>query len=59
MGAGVALRWLCRRYVNRSGKPVVLRGGGAVMIGWDDLTDEGRTAVLVVVLVVEAWLLWG
>ncbi len=26
---------------------------------WDALTDEGKTAVLVVVLIVEAWLLFG
>lgn len=29
------------------------------MIGWNDLTDEGKTAVGVVVLLVEALLLWG
>lgn len=26
---------------------------------WDMLTDEGKAAVSVLVLVVEAWLLWG
>ncbi len=29
------------------------------MIGWDDLTDRGKTAVLIVLLVLEAFLLWG
>lgn len=29
------------------------------MIGWNDLTDEGRTVVLTVVLILEAFLLWG
>lgn len=26
---------------------------------WDSLTEEGRTAVLFIVLLVEAFLLWG
>lgn len=26
---------------------------------WDSLTEEGRTTVLVIVLLVEAFLLWG
>lgn len=26
---------------------------------WDDLTEEGKTTVLVIVLLVEAFLLWG
>lgn len=59
MGARAAVLRLCRRYVNRSGKPVVLRGGGAVMIKWSDLTEDGKTAVLTVALILEAWLLWG
>ena len=29
------------------------------MIGWDDLTDEGKAIVAVVLLVLEAFLLWG
>ena len=59
MGAGIALWRLRRRDADRGGEFVVLCGGDTVMIGWDDLTDEGRTAVLIVVLIVEAWLLWG
>jgi hypothetical protein len=26
---------------------------------WDALTDEGKTLVCVIVLLVEAWFLWG
>lgn len=26
---------------------------------WNALTDEGKTIVCVIVLIVEAWLLWG
>ena len=26
---------------------------------WDALTDEGKTVVLAVILIVEAWLLFG
>ena len=26
---------------------------------WNALTDEGKTAVCIVVLIIEAWLLWG
>lgn len=26
---------------------------------WNALTDEGKTVVLTIVLIVEAWLLWG
>ena len=29
------------------------------MIGWHDLTEEGQTAVLVVLLVLAVFLLWG
>ena len=29
------------------------------MIGWNDLTEEGQTAVLLIVFVVEVWMLWG
>ena len=29
------------------------------MRAWDALTDEGKTVVLAVVLVLEAWFLWG
>ena len=59
MGAGLALWWLRRRDADRGGKPVVFRGGDTVMKVWGALTDEARAAVCVVVLVVEAWLLWG
>ncbi len=26
---------------------------------WNSLTDEGKTAVSVLILILEAWLLWG
>ena len=26
---------------------------------WNALTDEGKTAVCVIVLIVEVWFLWG
>jgi len=29
------------------------------MIGWNDLTDEGKTAVFIVLIILEAFLLWG
>lgn len=29
------------------------------MIGRDDLTDTGKTVVLVILLILEAFLLWG
>ena len=29
------------------------------MIGWNDLTDTGKTAVLIIILVLGAFLLWG
>ena len=29
------------------------------MIGWDDLTDTGKTVVLIILLILEAFLLWG
>lgn len=29
------------------------------MIDWNDLTDEGKTAVSIVLIVLEAFLLWG
>ena len=29
------------------------------MIGWDDLTEEGKTAALFVILILEAFLLCG
>ena len=29
------------------------------MIGWNDLTEEGQIVVLVVLLVLAAFLLWG
>lgn len=29
------------------------------MIGWHDLTEEGQTVVLVVLLVLAVFLLWG
>lgn len=32
-------------------------GGGGMMNLWDSLTEEGRTAVLFLILVLEAWLL--
>ena len=59
MGAGVALWWLRRRDADRRGEFVVFRGGGVGMKWWDALTYEGKTAVGAVVLLVEAWLLWG
>ena len=59
MGEGIAVLWLRRRDDYRGGGVVVVCGGDVLMIGWNDLTDEGRTAVLIVALIVEAWLLWG
>ena len=29
------------------------------MIGWNDLTEDGKTFALAVALIVEAFLLWG
>jgi hypothetical protein len=28
------------------------------MIGWNDLTEDGQTAVLLIVFAIEVWLLW-
>jgi hypothetical protein len=36
---------------------LVYAGGDYRMIGWNDLTDEGQTAVLLVLLIAVAWLL--
>lgn len=30
-----------------------------MMRAWDALTDEGKAWVSVLILIVEAWLLWG
>jgi len=32
---------------------VVVRGGGVVM-SWNDLTDDGKTAVLLILIILEA-----
>ena len=60
MGEGFAFRRVRRRHGDRGGGVVAFRGGGAGMIkAWDALTDEWKTVVGVIVLIVEALLLWG
>lgn len=59
MGAGAAVRRLRRRNDNRACLDVDGCGGGVGMKWWDALTYEGKTAVGAVVLLLEAWLLWG
>ena len=57
MGAWPAVLRRCGRYFH--GGYVALDGSlrGSVMM-WQALTQEGKAAVSVFILIVEAWLLW-